>query len=61
MKPWTEPGPDMIHIYWVKKLTAFHEHIAAQINQLLIEGLQPEWLTQGWIIMIMKTHQKGSI
>ncbi|XP_055361305.1 uncharacterized protein LOC129603548 [Betta splendens] len=39
MKNWTAPGPDMIHAYWLKKLTAIHERLAAQMNQLLRMGL----------------------
>ncbi|XP_049913321.1 melanoma receptor tyrosine-protein kinase-like [Epinephelus moara] len=31
-----------IHTYWLKKLTALHEHLAAQINQLLMDGTHPE-------------------
>lgn len=31
MKSWTAPGPDMIHTYWVKNLTACHECLAAQM------------------------------
>ena len=46
MKSWTAPGPDMIHSYWLKKLTALYEHVAAQMIKLL-DGTHPEWLTQG--------------
>lgn len=31
---WTLPGIDMIHRYWVRKLPSFHEHLAAQMNQV---------------------------
>ena len=47
MKSWTAPGPDMIHTYWLKHLTAVHERLAAQMNQLLASGSHPDWLTQG--------------
>ena len=31
-KSWTAPGPDMIHTYWLKKLTAPYECLAKQMN-----------------------------
>ena len=31
-KSWKASGPDMIHSYWLKKLTALHECLAAQMN-----------------------------
>lgn len=61
MKNWTAPGPDMIHAYWLKKLTALHERLAAQMNQLLRDGTHPEWLTQGRTILILKDPSKGAV
>lgn len=29
-------GPDLSHAYWLKKLTALPERLAAQMNQLLV-------------------------
>lgn len=43
MTSWTAPIPDMIYVYWLKKLTALHEHLVAQMNQLLTDGTHPEW------------------
>lgn len=45
MKSWTDPGPDLIHTFWLKKLIALHEHLAAQTDQLLVDGTHPEGLT----------------
>uniref|UniRef100_A0A8C4WGB1 Reverse transcriptase domain-containing protein n=1 Tax=Gopherus evgoodei TaxID=1825980 RepID=A0A8C4WGB1_9SAUR len=56
---WTAPGPDMIHTYWLKKLTAVHERLAAQMNQLLAASSHPNWLTQGRTVLIMKDPCKG--
>lgn len=36
IKSWTAPGPDLSHAYWLKKLTALPERLAAQMNQLLV-------------------------
>ncbi|CAK6977002.1 ras-related protein Rab-7L1-like [Scomber scombrus] len=61
MKSWTAPGPDMIHTYWLKKLPTLQEHLAAQTNQLLMDGMHQDWLTQGPTVLIMKDPQKGTI
>ncbi|KAL3977722.1 2-oxoisovalerate dehydrogenase E1 component beta subunit [Sarotherodon galilaeus] len=58
MKSWTAPGPQ-VHAYWLKKLTALHEQLALQMNQLLVSERHPEWLTEGWIVLIPKDPQKG--
>lgn len=31
---WTSQRPELIHAYWLKKLTALQEHLAAQMNLL---------------------------
>ena len=60
MKSWTAPDPDMIHTYWLKLLTALHERLAAQMNQLLASGSHPDWLTQGRTVLVMKDPHKGT-
>lgn len=37
----------MIHTYWLKKLTALHEHLEAQMNQLLRDKTPMEQQTEG--------------
>ncbi|XP_051919952.1 uncharacterized protein LOC127599769 [Hippocampus zosterae] len=61
MKNWTAPGPDMVHTYWLKKLTALHECLAALMNQLLRDGTHPAWLTEGRTIVIMKDPSMGAV
>ncbi|XP_025766930.1 uncharacterized protein LOC112848110 [Oreochromis niloticus] len=61
MKSWTAPGPDMVHTYWLKKLTALHERLAAQMNQLLVDERHSEWLTEGKTVLILKDPQKGPV
>ncbi|KAI3368084.1 hypothetical protein L3Q82_026902, partial [Scortum barcoo] len=61
MKSWTAPGPDMTHTYWLRKLTVLHEHLAAQMNQLLMDGTHHGWLIEGWTVLIPKDPQKGAI
>lgn len=48
----------MIHTCWLQKLTAFHEDLVAQMNQLLTSGSHPHWLTQSGTILIMKDPHK---
>ena len=43
-KSGTAPGPDMIHSYWLKKLTAFSERLVFEMNQLLKDGTHPDWI-----------------
>ena len=49
----------MIYTYLLKKITALYEHLAAQINQLLMDGTHPEWLTQGQTVLIMKERGRS--
>lgn len=53
IKSWRAPGHGMIDIYWQKKLTALHEHLAARLNQLLIHERQ-----QGRTVLIPMDPQK---
>ena len=61
MKNWTAPGPDMIHAYWLKKLTSLHKRLACQMEKLVTEGDHPSWLTQGRTVLVMKDPQQGPI
>ena len=61
MKNWTAPEPDMIHTYWLKKLTPLHKRLACQMEKLTTEGDHPSWLTQGRTALVMKAPQQHSI
>ena len=39
MRSWAAPGPDMIHAFWLKKLTALHSRLATQMSQLIARGV----------------------
>ena len=54
IKNWTAPGPDMIHAYWLKKLTSIQKSLST-------EGNHPSWLTQGRTVLVMKDPQQGPI
>ncbi|XP_048856684.1 NACHT, LRR and PYD domains-containing protein 12-like [Brienomyrus brachyistius] len=51
----------MIHAYWLKKLTALHERLAAQMNQLLMDGTHPEWLTKGHLLSQCQHRMKHTL
>ena len=44
----------MSHRYWLRKVAALHEHLEAQVNQLLYDKVHLEWLTPGWMVLIPK-------
>ena len=60
MPNWKSPGPDGVQGYWIKNLTALHERIAVQMNDLLVNGKEvPKWLTTGRTILCQKDPSKG--
>lgn len=60
MKSWPASGPDTIHTYLLKKLTALHDRLAAHIEKLLTTGTYRDQLTQGRTVLIMKGPHKGT-
>ena len=59
MPNWKSPGPDGVQGYWIKNLTALHERIAVQMNDLLVNGKEvPKWLTTGKTILCQKDPSK---
>jgi hypothetical protein len=51
---WKAPGRDQIPNFWLKQLTATHNHITAIFNKLIQEDPVPEWLTAGVTFLITK-------
>lgn len=54
-------APDTIHTYWLAKLTALHDWLAAQMSQLLKIGTQPYWQTQDRTNLNMNESKKKHI
>ncbi len=55
MGNWKSPGVDKIQIYWIKKLTALHSHLAKAVNKILENPMElPEWLTRGITYLLPK-------
>ena len=43
---WKAPGPDGIHGFWLKKLPAYHQTIAEQLEKI-VNGEEP-WMDDLW-------------
>ena len=61
MKNWTASGPDMIHAYWLKKLTSLYKRLACQMEKLVTEEDHPSWLTEGRTVIVMKDPQQDPV
>ena len=59
LKNWT--APDMIHAYWLTKLTSLSQKACMSNEKLVTEGDHPSWLTQGRTVLVIKDPQQGKI
>ena len=58
---WKTPGPDGVQGYWIKKLTALHDRIVSQMNDMINNRIPvPSWMTCGRTILCQKDHSKGN-
>ena len=58
---WKAPGPDGVQGYWIKKLTALHDRIASQMNDMINNGVAvPKWMTYGKTYLCQKDQSKGN-
>ena len=56
---WKSPGPDGVQGYWLKKLTAFHECIAKQMDNIISNREDiPKWMTLGKTVLCQKDPSK---
>ena len=46
IKNWKAAGPDAVHGYWIKNITALHAGIAYHLNECLQLGATPAWMTK---------------
>lgn len=61
MKSWTAPGPDMIQTHWLRKLTVLHDHLAAQVTELLKTDTNLDWLTGCFFEIVKQKQNKTKI
>ena len=58
---WKSPGPDGVQGYWLKKLTALHERIAKQMDNIISNGEKiPKWMTLSKTVLCQKDPSKGN-
>ena len=58
---WKSPGPDGVQGYWLKKLTALHERIAKQMDNIISNTEDiPKWMTVGKTVLFQKDPSKGN-
>jgi len=56
MLNWKAPGRDQIANFWIKQLTATHQHRTAHFNKLIEEDQITEWLMAGVTFLIPKNR-----
>ena len=58
---WKSPGPDRVQDYWLKKLTALHERMAKQMDNIISnrEAI-PKWMALGKTVFCRKDPTKGN-
>nr|XP_054749778.1 uncharacterized protein LOC129255450 [Lytechinus pictus] len=61
MAPWKAAGPDDVQAFWVKRFTNLHERLSLQMNEIVVNGNPPEWMTKGRTVLIPKDPTKGNI
>ena len=58
---WKAPGPDGIHGFWLKKLPAYHQTIAEQLEKIVNgEEDSPGWMISGRTVLCIKDSNKGN-
>ena len=58
---WKSPGPDGVQGYWLKKLTALHEHIAKQMHNIISNTeYLPKLMTVVKTVLCQKGPSKGN-
>ena len=58
---WKTREPDLVHGYWLREFTKFHESIAMQLDECMTTGKVPSWMTKGRTCLILKEKSKGNI
>ena len=58
---WKSPGPDGVQGYWLKKLTALHEQIAKEMDNIISNREDiPKWVTLAKMVLCQKDPSKGN-
>ena len=49
---WKAPGPDGVHGFWFKRFSSLHAQLAIKLNECLVAGEVPDWMTKGRTVLI---------
>ena len=58
---WNSPCPELVHGFWSRIVSSFHERVRLQLNKCLDSGLVPSWLVRGRTSLLQKDKSKGNI
>ena len=58
---WKAPGTDGVQGFWFKELTNLHDRVTKHSQACLNTGIEPQWVTKGRILLIMKDIKKGVV
>ena len=61
MSNWKAPGPDGVQGFWFKKLTNLHHRVTKHSQACLNTVIEPQWVTKGRILLIIKDIKKGEV
>ena len=50
-----------MHGYWLKNFSSLHESIAQQLQECLVCGNVPKWMTKARTVLILKDIKKGNV
>ena len=61
MTNWKAPGPDGVQGFWFKKFTSVHKSIVEGLQECLVIGEVPKWMTIVRTSLFMKDPAKGHV
>ena len=61
MSNWKAPGPDGVRGFWFKKFSSLHPFLCKTLQQCVVEGDVPGWMTKGRTVLVQKDPAKGTV
>ena len=61
MSNWKAPGPDGVRGFWFKNFSSLHPFLCKSLQQCVVEGDVPGWMTKGRTVLIQKDPAKGTV
>ena len=60
MTNWKGPEHDGVQGYWIKMLVLTQQRIAFHLQSCITRDEVPDWVTTGWIVLLLKDKSKGN-